>query len=461
MGKFKKWSKKILWVYLISWILGFLLIILQLQLRGQKLSESLSFFFSEIIYNRAYLVAQHILFALVSLLYVLFRYFRKVYNQRGAVVMFKRLGLYLLLPITLLVFGYRILVYMNTTETTAFEWDSTVMNASGKVAKHFERDSLHRGMSVFGWQENNTEAIEELVRANVEWVAVVPFMYQDDESSNELHSQRREGEFSRRDSTFIKAINDLHTKGIYVHLKPHLWLGDGWRSNLRPRNDQEWDTWFNSYSNRMLHYAKMAELTGVELFCVGTELRTSIKKQPEAWEKLIKEIRAIYSGKLTYAANWYDEYEHITFWDKLDYIGIQAYFPLTKNNTPSLTNIKKGWQPHIETLFHLSQTCQKPILFTEVGYRSEASATIKPWEWSSAFEVLFKKKSDQTQLLAYEALFEELWHQDWFAGVYIWQWDTRSSKDNAAENLDFSPRFKPAENVMAKWFGQTVQKSMP
>lgn len=448
-------------MYLISWGLGFLVVLLLLQGQGQKFSESVPFFFSEIVFNRAYLAAQHLLFVVVGLLYLLFRYFRTIYRKKGRNVMFKRLGLYLLLPVTLLILGFKMLVYMNTNEILAFEWDETVMNTSGIVAKHFERDGHHRGMSVFGWNDNNEKAIADLIRANVEWVAVIPFMYQENESSGALHSQRKKGEFTKRDSTFIKAINDLHKKGLYVHLKPHLWLGDGWRSNLSLRNDQEWDTWFHSYRNRMLHYAKMAELTGTELFCVGTELRTSIKYQPEGWEKLIEEIREIYSGKLTYAANWYDEYEHITFWDKLDYIGIQAYFPLTKNKNPNLATIKKGWRTHIESLSHFSEACQKPILFTEVGYRSEASATVKPWEWSSAFEVLFKKKSDRTQLLAYEALFEELWGRDWFAGVYIWQWDTRSAMDRAAENLDFSPRFKPAENVMAKWFGQRVQMSTP
>lgn len=457
----KKWVKKVFWVYLVSWILGFFLIILQLQLQGQKFSESLSFYFSEIIFNRAYLAAQHILFAIIGLLYVLFHYFRTVFQKWGRAILFKRLGLYLLLPILLLVLGFKTVVHMNTNETMIFQWDETVMNSSVTVAKHFERDSLHRGMSVFGWKDNNTTAIDELVRANVEWVAVTPFIYQEDETTPELRSEREIGKFSRRDSTFILAIRELRAKGLYVHLKPHLWLGNGWRSNLDHPNKKAWNTWFSGYRTRMLHYAKMAQLTGTELFCVGTELRTSIKNQPEAWKALIADIRNIYSGKLTYAANWYDEYEHVTFWNDLDYIGIQAYFPLTKTKNPDLEAIKKGWQPHIESLSRFSKTHHKPILFTEVGYRSEASATIKPWEWSGAFEVLFKKKSDQTQLLAYEALFEEVWHQNWFAGVYIWQWDTRSSPSNAATNLDFSPRFKPAENVVAKWFGQEVQRPIP
>jgi hypothetical protein len=102
---------------------------------------------------------------------------------------------------------------------------------------------------------------------------------------------------------------------------------------------------------------------------------------------------------------------------------------------------------------------KKPILFTEVGYKSEAGATIKPWEWSPVLSSLTKKKSDKTQQLAYEALLRQTWNQPWFAGVYIWQWDIRTTAESAKSDLDFSPRFKPAENVMAKWFGKNLNNT--
>ncbi|MBL4708023.1 MAG: hypothetical protein JKY48_06245, partial [Flavobacteriales bacterium] len=151
-----------------------------------------------------------------------------------------------------------------------------------------------------------------------------------------------------------------------------------------------------------------------------------------------------------------DEYEYVQFWDLLDYIGIQAYFPLTKEAKPTLASIKKGWEQAIQKLETLSKKHDKPILFTEVGYKSEATATITPWKWDNFFSLLFKKKSDQTQQLAYEALFQTLWDKPWFSGVYVWQWNTNSSAENASKSLDFSPRFKPAENTIAKWFGKAA-----
>jgi hypothetical protein len=205
----------------------------------------------------------------------------------------------------------------------------------------------------------------------------------------------------------------------------------------------------------MLHYAKMAKDFNVELLCIGTELKTSLKKQPKQWITLVKEIKEIYSGKLTYAANWDGEYDNIDFWNQLDYIGIQAYFPLTKIKNPDLEAIKNGWDRHITMLESLSEKHNKPILFTEIGYRSDASSTIKPWEWSEYTGVLTKKKSNETQLLAYEAMFSKLWSKDWFMGTYIWEWDTRTKPNSKSTDLNFSPRFKPAQNNIAKWYGKT------
>ena len=64
--------------------------------------------------------------------------------------------------------------------------------------------------------------------------------------------------------------------------------------------------------------------------------------------------------------------------ERVDYIGVQAYYPLTKNNSPTLEGIKKGWNVHIKKLKTISDTFDKKIIFTEIGYRNDASATIKP-----------------------------------------------------------------------------------
>ena len=445
--------KHFIWVYVLLWAITFMVITLLISRGDRNLLDSANFFF-EIASSNRFLISFHVVFTLCYLLFLAIRYFIKIYRSKGKKTLLRQFSLRFALPILLILVGYKALAYSNTNEWYSFDWDTTVMNDSGVVNNLYEIDKKHRGMSVFGWSEDNTEAVNSLVRANVEWVAVIPFLYQKDEKTKLVDVPDNPNKYTRRDSSHIRAINDLHKKGIRVQLKPHLWMSDGWRSNITLDNNQEWDVWFESYRENMLRYARIAQETKTELFCVGTELATSIKKQPKKWESLIDEIRQIYTGELTYAANWYDEYEHVTFWNKLDHIGIQAYFPLTKMKNPDLATIEKGWEKHLIALEAFHKKYDKPILFTEVGYRSDAEATIKPWEWTEFLGPITKKKSDQTQQLAYEALFRQTWHQPWFSGVYIWQWDNRTMEESAKADLDFSPRFKPAENIMAKWFGE-------
>jgi hypothetical protein len=450
--------KHIIVVYVVLWVIAFIAITLLLSRGGRSVIDSATFFF-EIASSRKFLISFHVLFIFCYSLFLSTQYFISLYHSKGKQILLNQFSFRFVIPLLLLFVGYKTLAYTNTNEWYSYQWNTTFMNERGKVNNLYELDKKHRGMSVFGWSENNTDAINSLVRANVEWVAVIPFLYQKDEKTKLVDIPENLNSYTRRDSSHIRAINDLHKKGIRVQLKPHLWMNDGWRSNITLDNTQEWDAWFESYRTNMLRYARIAEETNTELFCVGTELKTSIKKQPEKWESLIDEIRLIYKGELTYAANWYDEYEHISFWNKLDYIGIQAYFPLTKVKNPDLEAIEKGWEKHLVALKAVHKKYKKPILFTEVGYKSDADATIKPWEWSPFLSSITKKKSDKTQQLAYEAMFNKNWNQPWFAGVYIWQWDTRTTEESAKKDIDFSPRFKPAENVMAKWFGKTHEIS--
>lgn len=337
-----------------------------------------------------------------------------------------------------------------------FEWDMTVENHTGTPKNLYSLDGKHRGMSVFNWRRNIDESINQLIKNNIEWVAIVPFFYQETEWTKTMNGPDEVGVWNRRDSSYINVIHELHKRKVHVFLKPHLWMDEGWRSNITLDTDEEWNIWFESYRRNMVHYAMMANQCGVELLCLGTEFRSSIEKQPDKWDTLIKEIKTIYSGKLTYAANWDSEYAKVQFWDQMDYIGIQAYFPLTGSRNPTLRDVKKGWNPHMKMLKSLSKKHDKPILFSEIGYRSDETATIKPWEWWSPEKDSLNQISFETQYYAYEAAFQELWNEDWFAGMYFWQWHNYSRR-NKDENLDFTPRFKPAENTLAKWYGKKAR----
>ncbi|MGH1338141.1 MAG: glycoside hydrolase family 113 [Aureispira sp.] len=106
-----------------------------------------------------------------------------------------------------------------------------------------------------------------------------------------------------------------------------------------------------------------------------------------AWKKLIKEVRGVYNGKLTYAAN-FDNYQEVAFWKQLDFIGINAYFSLRDANSTFQDSadlkaqLKRGWQnvfEDIEGYTNSQKLKDKPLIFTELGYISRENATIEPW----------------------------------------------------------------------------------
>ncbi len=181
---------------------------------------------------------------------------------------------------------------------------------------------------------------------------MVPWGFQDDfDSPIVSHHSGDSSQILKHNAFWQNQIEMVRKAGFKVFYKPHLWIdkpsNGTWRSDVFPANDDNWELWKSSYSNFIFRYAKVAELAQAEMFCIGTEFSRLAIEKPIFWRKLIKEIRAIYSGKIIYGANWYNEFEEISFWDQLDYIGIQAYFPLVNNEHPSVEQLSKGWKKHV------------------------------------------------------------------------------------------------------------------
>ena len=87
-------------------------------------------------------------------------------------------------------------------------------------------------------------------------------------------------------------------------VKPHIWVWRGeFTGNIKMDSEENWRILEESYTQFILTYAKAAENLNADIFCIGTELEQFVANRPIYWQKIIKEIRKIYKGKLTYAAN--------------------------------------------------------------------------------------------------------------------------------------------------------------
>jgi hypothetical protein len=310
--------------------------------------------------------------------------------------------------------------------------------------------SKQKGVCWVGGREVVTEKeFHALVSNNVNWISQTPFAWQRDASSSSIRMNTTSDRIWWGESDDgISKTTELATKlGIKTILKPHLWVRDGWPGDVMMKSDTAWQNWFKNYEKFILHYAKLAQKNKIEIFCIGTELQQTTKREKE-WRAIIAKVRSVFSGKLIYAANFHEEYEHIRFWDALDYIGVQAYFPLAKNQQAPLNELIKNWSEPLTAIERVHKRYNKPVVFTEIGYRSDVDAAIEPWRWpqeSSGIQI-----SNEAQVNCYQAFFKAAWNKSWLVGVYFWKWYPHGPRRMAT--FDFTPQGKPAEKVLAENF---------
>ena len=134
-----------------------------------------------------------------------------------------------------------------------------------------------------------------------------------------------------------------------------------WRGEINFVTPEEWNTFFNEYETWIVQMAALAEAEHAEVFCVGLEYSYA-QKYEERWRKIIAAVRSVYHGKVTYGANW-NEYAEVKFWDALDYIGVLAYFPLTKTADPGASEIAAAWEKRCSGAREVLETKRQTIAF--------------------------------------------------------------------------------------------------
>ena len=152
---------------------------------------------------------------------------------------------------------------------------------------------------------------------------------------------------------------------------------------------------------------------------------------------------------MTYAANWGNDFENVTFWDALDYIGLNSYYSLSNSEAPTDDALRKGVQDVIRRVENVYHQYNKPVIFTEIGFTST------PKSWHEPHLSAGGKPVDlAAQARCYETVFSELYRQKWLAGIYWWKWPTYLEYGGPLDN-DFTPNNKPAEAIIARYYGES------
>ncbi len=317
----------------------------------------------------------------------------------------------------------------------------------------------HEGYQVYnGYMGHRSrEALQKLADLGANAISVTPFGYLENmHRPNFL--RRSDGLGSENDESLLAALHFGRELGMRVMLKPHMWVGgstSGWPGDIQMHSPQEWKKFLEYYERWMRHYAVLAEMHGFDSLCLGVELVHATRGHEAQWRAMIHRLRGLYSGPMVYAANWGEEFERLNFWNELDAIAINCYYPLSEKGHASDAELLAGANQIADKIAAVAQKYHKPVLVTEIGFCSRPAAWMQPHRDDRHAQV-----HEECQRRSYEAISKAFSNRDWLAGIYWWKWPTDLS-DGGAQDNQFTPNGKAASQVVAQWYESLARSTAP
>ncbi|MCB1051578.1 MAG: hypothetical protein H6510_11300 [Acidobacteria bacterium] len=230
--------------------------------------------------------------------------------------------------------------------------------------------------------------------------------------------------------TYDKGVPDFVTlpqatsrqAGMRFVMKPHLayWRsGFSWRGEIR-FSGEDLKRFQNSY--RSFIFALAEASPDVDYFIIGTEIEQLTGTEHRAyWLDLINGVRQRTQAKIGYGANW-DRLDWVSFWDAVDFIGVQAYFPVSEHANPQRADLEAGWDRILEQVDNFRTRYRRPVLFTELGYNCSVDAAREPWTYHESWGDK-RPAAEALQALCYDVALSKIQkHGDGLWGCLLWKW---------------------------------------
>jgi hypothetical protein len=281
--------------------------------------------------------------------------------------------------------------------------------------------------------------LREIKETGAEWVSMVVAWHQQNVWSK---GPEPKAGSTVADASVVELVKEAHRLGLKVFLFPIVDVEDRkigeWRGTLKPPN---LDEWFRRYETFILHYARMAAKNRVDLFSVGSEL-IAFEGMRGRWVGIIERVRRVYAGPLIYSSNW-DHYKPVTFWDRLDYVGLTGYYQLAEKPHAPVEELIAAWKKVRSELMPWARTIGRPVVFTEIGYTSQVGAATHPWDYTRGDPVDVNE-----QYRCYRAVWEVWRHEANLGGIFWWNW----FGPGGPKDTYYTPKGKPAEKVVRVWY---------
>ena len=282
------------------------------------------------------------------------------------------------------------------------------------------------------------------------WIALTPYGRVADLSGTGVDFTF-EAPFERNRGDMERAVAMAHARGLRVMIVPHLWVeSGGWHGEIEPPSDEGWARWAASYTRFVTAWARVAEVAHADMFSAGVELRTWVTTtHGPSFTRLLREVRRVYHGLVTYSANWDDADQAVVLGD-VDVIGINGFYPLADAaGAPEASMVDRA-RAIRDKVHALAEAWSKPVLFTEIGYTTRTDPALKPWLWPDAMSDV--KVDEAAQAIAYRALIEPMLDEPDFAGFFVWRMYADPDDTSQEAPWGFSPRGKLAELVVRDAF---------
>lgn len=303
----------------------------------------------------------------------------------------------------------------------------------------------HEGYQIYnGYMGSEAEhSIAKLKEIGANTIAIIP--YSGFQSMDKPYRFRyTNGPGAENDAAVVHAGYVAHQQGMVTMLKPQLWSWLGWTGDIKMQNAADWDLFFEYYEEWIMHYALLAELYDYDILCIGNEFQAATLSEHARWDALFEKVRLVYHGNITYAANWGSEFEQAGFWDMLDFISVNCYYPLSEKTSPTDAELLAAFEHNLDIIEKVQKKYNKPVIFTEIGFKSIASPWIAPHK--DADEQAYDETSQDR---CYQVMFKAMADEPWIKGTYIWKWP--SYMDFSKEySKDFNPCNKLAEKTISE-----------
>lgn len=265
------------------------------------------------------------------------------------------------------------------------------------------------------------------------------------------------------DETLTQEIRAFKKQGFVVILAPQHCCE---AIDTQDRSRKWWDIYFNEVTRFLVHFAQIAQESGVDYFHFAVSNDYQEADAKERWSSVFRKIRSHYNGKVGEMVwNFVDgsklsiipNADYIKWGHELDYFYVALDAPISLKDNPTDDELNIGAANVVDVAKVLYDTYKKPVMLrtayfnVKQTWRGSSFYQINSVPWISDPESKIKetKYEFSTEDLArvVHAYFRAIAERPWivrYAQFGYTHWENPLA-------TELSVRGKPAEDIWQKW----------